>query len=348
MIKILGILLLIFLGSALLTGTMLRYAINKKLLDIPNKRSMHKISKPSGGGAGFVLLYSITLFVLMVSNIVDAKFISCLLVGGLLISGIGFLDDHKPLPVRTRIIIHIAAAIFAIYMIGGIIEIQLNNRIIQLGWFGDLFAVFFIVWLVNLYNFMDGIDGIASIEAISVTIGSAIIILLSHTDGSNYQLLQSEINIIIFVSLSLAFAICGFLIWNWPPSKIFMGDVGSGYLGYILSVIAIYTHNVGLINIWAWLILLGVFLVDTSVTLVMRILTGQEWPEAHRTHAYQHLTQKWGSHKKVTMSILTINVVWLLPLAYFATIKPELGLILIATAYLPLLFIAFILRAGRV
>ena len=137
------------------------------------------------------------------------------------------------------------------------------------------------------------------------------------------------------------------LRWNWPPAKIFMGDVGSGYIGYILSVFILYTHNAEMINIWVWFILLGVFLVDSSITLLTRIVTGQQWYHAHRTHAYQHLAQKWGSHKKVTLSILAINIIWLLPLAWFAMIKPDLGAIFIAIAYLPLISIAILSRAGR-
>ena len=143
-------------------------------------------------------------------------------------------------------------------------------------------------------------------------------------------------------------AVAGFLVWNWPPAKIFMGDVGSGYLGFILSVLVIYTHTAGMVSIWVWFILFGVFFVDASITLLTRISTGQQWYKAHRSHAYQKLAQIWGSHGKVTLSILTINIIWLAPLALLANMQPDSGAMLTAIAYLPLLIIAFVLKAGRV
>ena len=133
----------------------------------------------------------------------------------------------------------------------------------------------------------------------------------------------------------------GFLVWNWPPAKIFMGDVGSGYVGFTISVFIVYSYITDLINIWVWLILLGVFIVDASITLVTRMITGQKWYAAHRSHAYQHLAQKWRSHKKVTLSVLAINIIWLLPIAWLAMMVPDSGDIFTALAYLPLVIIAF-------
>lgn len=347
MIKILALLSFIFICAVLLTGVMLRYAVNKKLLDIPNQRSLHAASMPRGGGAAFVILYSIILFAFAISTESDLNLIISLIVGGLLVSSVGFLDDHNPLPAHVRIIVHLVAALFVVIMIGGPKEITVNNLSIQLGWLGDILAIFFIVWLINLYNFMDGIDGTAATEAVCVTVGVAVLLLFTHAGRLNYYLLPDEGKIIIFLLLALALVVAGFLVWNWPPAKIFMGDVGSGYLGFIISVFIIYTHISDIISIWTWVILLGVFLVDASITLVTRIITGKQWYKAHRSHAYQHLALQWGSHKKVTMSILAINIIWLLPLAWLSTLEPESGAILTAIAYLPLLIIAHVFRAGR-
>jgi Fuc2NAc and GlcNAc transferase len=347
MIKIVSLLSFVFICSVVLTGAMFRYAVNKKLLDIPNKRSLHSVSMPRGGGMAFVVLYSLILIAFTIGTESDLKLILCLLFGGVLVSGVGFWDDHNPLPAQARLIVHVAAALFVVIMIGAPKEIIVNNLSINLGWFGNIFAVLFIVWLINLYNFMDGIDGIASIEALCVTIGVTTVILLSNIDGLNYNLLPTEVKLLIFLLLALALAVAGFLVWNWPPAKIFMGDVGSGYLGFIISVFVIYTHITDMVNIWVWFILLGVFLVDSSSTLVTRMITGQKWYAAHRSHAYQHLAQKWGSHKKVTMSIFAINIIWLLPLAWLAMITPDSGALFTAIAYFPLLIITFVFRAGR-
>jgi len=347
MIKLLGVLSFIFICSVLLTGALLRYAVNKKLLDIPNKRSLHSTSMPRGGGAAFVILYSIILLAFVAINASDLSLILSLFLGGILVSGIGFLDDHRPLPAYVRFIIHIIAAIVVLVMLGSPREIIVNNVNIQLGWFGYIFALFLIVWLINLYNFMDGIDGIAALEAICVAVGASLIILFSYTDEVSNYLLSAENKSVIFLLLALALSVAGFLVWNWPPAKIFMGDVGSGYLGFIISVFVIYSHVTDIVNIWVWLILLGVFLVDASITLLTRILTGQQWYEAHRSHAYQHLAQQWGSHKKVTLSVLAINIIWLLPIAWLAMMVPESGAILTAIAYLPLMIVTLVYRAGR-
>jgi Fuc2NAc and GlcNAc transferase len=303
---------------------------------------------PSGGGAAFVILYSIILLFFAIGTDLDLNLILSLFVGGVLVSGIGFIDDHKPLSVHVRFLVHIIAGLIVLTIIGRPVEILVNNQSIHLGWFGYMLALLLIVWLINLYNFMDGIDGIAAIETLCVAIGAAIIIFLSSTEGLNYYLLSINEKFIIFLLLALALSVAGFLVWNWPPAKIFMGDVGSGYLGFIISVFVIYSHITDLINIWVWLILLGVFLVDATITLVTRMITGQQWYQAHRSHAYQHLTQKWGSHKKVTLSVLAINIFWLLPIAWVAMMVPESAAIITAFAYLPLVIITFVLKAGRV
>lgn len=348
MIKILGVLSLIFLCSVLLTGALLRYAVNKKLLDIPNKRSLHYISMPRGGGAAFVILYSFILLTFALINATDMSFLLSLFIGGILVSGVGFLDDHRPLPAHVRFIIHIIAAIIVIAMLGGPREIIVNNLSIHIGWFGNILALFLIVWLINLYNFMDGIDGIAAIEAVCVAMGASLIIILSSAEEVNNYLLSTDNKLIIFLLLAFALSVAGFLVWNWPPAKIFMGDVGSGYLGFIISVFVIYTHITDILNIWVWLILLGVFLVDASVTLATRMITGQQWYEAHRSHAYQNLAQRWGSHKKVTLSVLAINILWLMPIAWLAMRMPESGATITAIAYLPLVISTLVFRAGRV
>lgn len=252
-----------------------------------------------------------------------------LLGGGVLVAGVGFLDDCGHVSARLRLLIHFAAAGLALFWIGGAPSIQIGEINFSAGFFGDILTLILLVWTLNLYNFMDGIDGIAAVEAISIAGGAAGIIFLLHGADSDFSLL-----------ILLAMGCTGFLVWNWPPARIFMGDVGSGFLGYTLGVLAILTASSGLLSIWAWLILFGVFYTDATVTLLRRLLRGERWYEAHCSHAYQCAARRYQSHKKVTLSVLAINACWLFPLAMFAGFRPDLGLLLTVLALTPLVVLA--------
>jgi Fuc2NAc and GlcNAc transferase len=151
----------------------------------------------------------------------------------------------------------------------------------------------------------------------------------------------------VFPSLILAGASLGFLLWNWPPAKIFMGDVGSGFLGFILGVLALYTPTFSRMSFWSWLILLGVFLVDATVTLLVRAARRERLHIAHRSHTYQRLARKLQSHQKVTLGVLAINIFWLFPLAFAATRHPAQGAWLTVLAMVPLVAICVWSRVGE-
>src|SRR5690606_7293985 len=136
-----------------------------------------------------------------------------------------------------------------------------------------------IVWMINLYNFMDGIDGIAATETVMVCALAGILLLASGA------------SIIAWTAWALAAACLGFLRWNWAPAQIFMGDVGSGFLGYCIAMLAIVSSREGSFPLWVWLILLGAFVVDAGVTLLRRMKQRLKWYEAHHSHAYQHATE---------------------------------------------------------
>lgn len=344
----LGIILGVFFSSVFITGAMRRYAIKKNILDIPNLRSSHKIPTPRGGGLSIVLTFSIFLFVLWSLGKIGLDNFMALFCGGILVALIGFWDDHKHIPATWRIVVHFIAAIWALFWLGDAEFQYSQDGMLHLGWIIDIAALFLLVWLLNLYNFMDGIDGIAGLQAIFVVAAAALFILLGDSSTQQDILLGDDENQnIVYLLIALATAVLGFLVWNWPPAKIFMGDVGSGYLGYILAVIAISSAINNILSLWVWLILLGIFLVDATVTLIRRLITGQRWYDAHRCHAYQNAVQQFGSHRVVTVSVLVINIVWLLPMAWYATIKPEWGAELTLGAYLPLLLLALYLRAGK-
>jgi Fuc2NAc and GlcNAc transferase len=209
-----------------------------------------------------------------------------------------------------------------------------GNLVFSSGWFGYVLGVLGVVWTLNLFNFMDGIDGIAASEAVFV--GGGAILLGLHTASTD----------VAAVACILCAASAGFLIWNWPPAKIFMGDVGSGYLGYVIAVLAMAATLDNPVAVWVWLILGGVFFVDATVTLARRSLMGERLHEAHRSHAYQWLARRWRSHRRVTLSVLAVNVFWLLPAAWLAMRYPQFAVWSLTGAFVPLIILAIAAGAG--
>jgi len=147
--------------------------------------------------------------------------------------------------------------------------------------------------------------------------------------------------------LVLAAATLGFLIWNWPPARIFMGDVGSGFLGFTVAVLGLAASRHSAMPIEMWAILSGVFFVDATVTLLRRIVRGDRWFEAHRLHAYQILASRWKAHLPVTVLVIAINVFWLFPWAWIAAIYPARAMLCVAAAMVPLIVTALLVGAGR-
>jgi Fuc2NAc and GlcNAc transferase len=182
---------------------------------------------------------------------------------------------------------------------------------------------------------MDGIDGIASVEAICVCAGGALLyVLLGRSD-------------LALLPLMLAAAVAGFLYWNFPPARIFMGDAGSGFLGIVLGFMSIQAGWEESRLFWSWVILLGVFVVDATFTLVRRLLRGDKVYEAHRSHAYQYASRQLGRHLPVTMAVGVINLSWLLPIALLVGTERLEGVLGVAIAYVPLVLLAIKFRAGE-
>ncbi|SDB16320.1 Fuc2NAc and GlcNAc transferase [Pseudomonas sp. NFACC13-1] len=251
------------------------------------------------------------------------------------IAVLGFLDDHGHIAARWRLLGHFGASIWALYWLGGLPAISLFGLELELAWFGHVLAVFYLVWMLNLYNFMDGIDGIASVEAICSCLGACLLYWLSGFDS------------LIAAPLVLAMAVGGFLYWNFPPARIFMGDAGSGFLGIILGLLSLQAAWTSPKLLWVWLILLGVFIVDATVTLIRRLLRGDKVYEAHRSHAYQFASRQYGRHLPVTLGVAVINLFWLLPLAASIILWNMDGALVLIVAYVPLVLLAVRFHAGE-
>ena len=312
----------------LLTGLMRRWACKGRLMDVPNPRSAHESPTPRGGGVGIVAGFMLASVALWAMGWVPGKDLLALLGGGLIVAGIGLMDDLGHVAIRWRLLAQIGAVTLGLGLLPPLsgmpsIPVWLILAAVAIGW----------LWLINLYNFMDGIDGLAAVEAITVALGASALLIA----GGGYG-----------VSLwiwSLAAACGGFLIWNRPPARIFMGDTGSGFLGFAFGGLALTSSQIGQINLWSWIILLAVFLTDASVTLLRRMLRGECWWQPHNCHAYQHLARRHG-HLAVTIGVGVINLIWLLPWAWLAANQPAFGGLWVALAYVPLVFSALYLRAG--
>ena len=326
----------VLVGAALLTLASRRLALARGLVDVPNARSSHRLSTPRGGGIAIALATTAALLVLALRGSLEVDLFAATAVGGLAVAMIGLADDHRPLPSSVRLMVHFGAAIWAVAWLGGLPPLRVGDHVVYLGWGGNLLAVLGIVWILNLFNFMDGIDGIAASEAVFVVLGGA---WLTAGGRSGEE--------VVTVDLVLAAACGGFLLWNWPPARIFLGDVGSGYLGYVIAVLALAAARTNPVALWVWLILGGAFFVDATITLMRRTLRGERVYEAHRNHAYQWLARRWRSHRRVTLALLILDLLWLLPCAVLAARHPSAAAAAVVGALAPLAAVALAAGSGR-
>ncbi len=329
------IIIVAFLASALLTALMRRYLVRRRVLDVPNARSSHSAPTPRGGGVSIVLVFLLAVLLFVQSGTLSGSVGWALTGGGLAVAVAGFLDDHFRVSAWLRLLIHFAAAGWALWQLNGIGPLHLGSFSWDWGWVGQLLALVGLVWMINLYNFMDGIDGLAGLEALCAGGLGGLLLAWSGLGG------------LADGALALVGASAGFLVWNWPPARIFMGDAGSGFLGFVFGVLAIASAKEQPWLIWPWLILLSVFIVDSTFTLIRRLIAGARWYEAHCSHAYQHAARRWGSHAKVTLTIAAVNVAWLFPLAWGACVWPVAGPLFAVVAMAPLVYMAFRYDAGQ-
>jgi len=277
-----------FLGAAfvswLLTGAMRRYALRSELLDVPNERSLHRTPTPRGGGVAVALVTLAGLTTAGLLSKIPADVAWALGVGGALVATVGWLDDRRGVSARVRATVHAAAACWAAYWIWG----ELSPAAVA--------GAVCIMWAISLYNFMDGIDGLAGTEAASVGIIAGGLFLMSGRDD------------LAVVAFLMAAAATGFLGWNWPPARIFMGDVGSGFLGFMFGALSLIAGRSGALPLALCLLLAGVFALDATVTLLRRAARGERWYQPHRSHAYQRLVQAGSTHAEVSIGVLLVNL----------------------------------------
>ncbi|MDA0979506.1 MAG: glycosyl transferase [Proteobacteria bacterium] len=307
-------------------------ALALQIVDTPNHRSAHRQATPTGAGIAFIGIFGLSLLLVDQSGTLSSagEIFYDLLPPLLLVAAVGFVDDMKPLPWTVRAPVHLLAAGWIVKQLGFPVLVVFGVSL-DLGFAGIVLGTLGLMWLLNLYNFMDGIDGIATAEAIFV-LGSVVLLgLLFDLSGLSQPL------------LTLLACCFGFLLINWPKAKVFMGDGGSGFLGLILGSLLLAEQ---VVNPWVWLILLGWFITDTGLTILMRLARGEKVYEAHSQHAYQHLNRRYGTSRTLLL-IGAINIGWLLPCAAVATIAQDWAMVLLGCACLPLLIFQYYCGAGR-
>lgn len=307
--------MLLFLLTLSLSLTYLirHIAIKRNVIDIPNERSSHTIPTPRGGGLAIVISWFLGLSFLFVKNEINDNLFYALL-SGCILAVVGIIDDIYSLPPKIRLISQLVTAILAVYFLNGfdLHVFQINNIILST--IINSIIIIGIVWFINLYNFLDGIDAYASLEGVFIALA-----LFFFTSG--------------LYLLVLVASILGFLIWNWPKAKIFMGDVGSTQLGFALVVIGIHLHNNLELNFLYWIMLTSVFWFDATYTLFRRWRNKEKLSQAHKKHAYQRLVQAGYSHLKTDVYSIVLNLIilgiTLLAFRYSEYVYAFLGLIIL-------------------
>lgn len=304
--------------ALLLQFLVLRFATSHRLLAEVNARSSHKEPTPTLGGLVIWLVTTLYLLYLglVVSSVSPGFAVACGLVGFT-----GLWDDLRPLSARVRLVVQAVAAVMLIW------ALDVNLPIIIAG-----LAVFAVVWLTNLYNFMDGIDGLAAAQVLIFCLG--VELLSGGVPGWSGEVLW------VLASATLAF-----LVFNWPPAKIFMGDVGSGFLGILIAGLALHLSLTGTLPLVASFILLAAFWFDATYTLCVRIVTGQSITQAHRSHLYQRLAAAKG-HLWTTCAFLGFAFGWSLPLAWLSLRYPDWQWACLLLCLSPLAFFCRRYRAG--
>lgn len=294
--------------AALGTALARRYALARVLVDEPGERRSHCVATPRGGGIAIVATVLIGCAFALMQHRLPAAPAVAFMAGVLAIGLVGWLDDHRPLSARMRFAVHVlASAIFAATWFHA-----------TQSWSAALLAFGAGVALTNVWNFMDGINGIAATQAACV----ATTVLLVGVDGWGV------------VALAVAAACIGFLPFNFPRARIFMGDVGSGALGFALAMLAVVAvTNAPMASTASIAVAMSAFLVDAGLTLLRRVLRGEQWWTPHTQHAYQACARRWG-HARVTISYCAWTVISVLIARGVSPESPVVTVTVIAACYI--------------
>ncbi len=298
-------------------------ALRLGFVAIPNKRTMHSGAVPVGGGIVISVVWLGSIAVLFALGHLSLPIFLALFFGGLGLTVLGVIDDAMNLGALTKFGGQIGIVVWAFYWVGDMPPFSVLNHSYELGWLGFFLGGLLVLWLLNLFNFIDGIDGLCASGSVFVSTSMAVILHIEQ---------MYLLSLLLYL---LAMAVAGFLWFNWPPAKLFMGDSGSVFLGYVLGVLMFVSSNQNPALLWVWLITMSYFLADATTTLLLRVRYVKPFYVAHRHHAYQTLASRLDSHLRVTSYLVMLKLLWLLPLAVLAYLFPKFGFFLFLVAFLP-------------
>lgn len=290
------------------------YAHRRGMLDAPGQRRSHTVPTPRGGGIGIVIgvLASMPVALSLLPPSPGAVVVAAFAVGVIAIAAIGWLDDHGSLPIKPRLAIQVGATLVFCLAVAG--------QTASLWWAAPL--VIAGVWCINLHNFMDGIDGLAALQAIFFGASTAVIAVDAGAFG------------IGIAAACLDLAAVGFWYFNRSPARIFMGDVGSATVGFIVFALTAMLWAWRTDLLWPELILSSVFVIDATLTLLVRMLRGARWYTPHREHLYQWLVRRGNTHARVAGGYLVWNLAVCVPGAWIALRHPAVAPACCGVAYL--------------
>jgi len=259
------------------------------ILDHPNERSLHTRPTPRSGGVAIVIgiLVGMTMWMALAGV---PRALGWLGACALMVAAISFLDDMKGMSVGSRFVGHLVASGMLLAGGLGLMTLEVPGFVWEWpAWLGATFSLLYLIWMINLYNFMDGMDGFA---AGMTVIGFGTFALLGYLAGNP---------IFLAFNLIIVSAAAGFLMFNFPPARIFMGDTGSSLLGLLAGGLSIWGAREGVFHFWVALLVFSPFIVDATVTLLRRLGRGERVWQAHKSHYYQRLVQSGWGHKKTVI-----------------------------------------------
>ncbi len=320
-----------FLLSMCLTRMFMSPSSRLRVMDHPNERSLHTVPVPRAGGVAILIAFFVGMG--LVALLLDTVVSPVIVLSALLIAGISFLDDCYSLGVAFRFVIHFSVAILLVMNGFRLDSFEFPGGVWQWHeYVATTVSCFLVVWLINLYNFMDGMDGFAA--------GMAII------GFSSFALLgwQAQHQLFMSANLIIVSAVIGFILFNFPPAKIFMGDTGSSTLGFFAAAFSLWASADEIFPIWVALLIFSPFVVDASVTLLRRLVRGERIWEAHKSHYYQRLVQIGWGHKKTVLYSYALMLMCAVS-SYFAIQFGSITQLLTIAAWI-IIYISIIIAIG--
>ena len=307
-------------------------------LDIPGNRSLHDEATPRGGGLAVVVVVGLTVLISAVFGMLSSSWWP-LVLGALLVALISYIDDWRGLSQAVRLAVHLVAATLLVAFA------DVPNGIVAPGiswdvpaWLLFVPVALLVVWMTNLFNFMDGMDGFAGGMGV---IGFGTLALLGYNSMEPAY---------AFVAVVIAASCGGFLVSNFPPARIFLGDVGSVTLGYLAAGMILLGEELGVLDWWLGVMAFGPFVADSTVTLLRRASKGERVWEPHRSHFYQRIVQLGWSHRRTTLieySLMVFSAGAALVAQHASTLVSWLLVLLVIVIYVVLMLVVTFAERSR-